>query len=140
EHRTPVRSQIFSMKRLVTLTIAISAFTGLQAQPNSTVPKNLRAASTLEQLFDGNGLSNSEMLYGIPLEPGAVIGSAYLDDLWKRTTFVLYDTDKMIEGYSARYAVDENLFEIKTSAGVNVLSGKRVRSFVWMEEQTQTPQ
>ena len=39
------------------------------AQPTPTVPTNIRAANTIDNLFDKNGLSKFESLYGIPLEP-----------------------------------------------------------------------
>lgn len=109
------------------------------AQPGSVIPVNIRAANVIDRLSDGNGLTNSETLYGIPLEPGRVVGSTYLNEEWKRTTVMMYNVQKMIEGYATRYEIDLNQVEIRTDAGVKVLSGDRVRSFVWVDSLVGTP-
>ena len=109
------------------------------AQPGNAVPQNIRAANTLENLFDASGLTTSDNFYGIPLEPGDVVGNAYLNGEWRRTTFLLYNVDKMIEGYPARYEIGHDQFEIKTSRGVKVLNGDKVKSFVWIDSATRTP-
>jgi hypothetical protein len=127
------------MKKASTLAICLVCALAATAQPNSALPKNIRAANTLENLFDANGLSTSDNLYGIPLEPGRIVGNAYLSSHWKRTAFLLYDGDKMIEGYPARYEIDQDQFEIKAAGGVKVLNGKRVKSFVWVDSLTKAP-
>ena len=109
------------------------------AQPGNAVPQNIRAANTLENLFDASGLTTSDNFYGIPLEPGGVVGNAYLNSEWRRTTFLLYNVDKMIEGYPARYEIGQDQFEIKTSRGVKMLNGDKVKSFVWIDSATRTP-
>ncbi len=108
------------------------------AQPNSVVPKNIRAANTLETLFDYNGLSTTDNLWGIPLEPGRVLGTTYLTDEWNRTTIMLYDTERLIEGYNTRYEIYLNQIEIKTTEDIKVLDGQRVRSFVWVDNVSQS--
>ena len=127
------------MKKSSILAICLYCSLTAAAQPNSAVPKNIRAANTLENLFDASGLSSSDNLYGIPLEPGRVVGNAYLNSEWKRTTFMLYDADKMIEGYPSRYGIDEDQFEIKSTHGIKVLNGKRVKSFVWVDSLSKSP-
>lgn len=123
-----------------TLTVAALAFVfGAAAQPISTVPKNIRASNTLSNLYDANGLTTFDNFYGIPLEPGSIVGNAYLNPDWKRTTFLLYDNDKMIEGYSSRYEIDRDQFEIMASGMVKVLNGKRVKSFVWVDSLSRMP-
>lgn len=130
----------FDMKSIPSLLFALLLLGGnTLAQPNSMVPKNIRAANTLDNLFDGNGLATSDNLWGIPLEPGAVVGNAYLNTDWKRTALSLYDADKMLKGYLTRYEIDRDQFDIKTTFGIKVLSGKKVRSFVWMDSLTRTP-
>ena len=126
------------MKTSVVVIFLAGALTAT-AQPGSTVPKNIRAANTLEYLFDANGLANFENLYGIPLEPGNVVGNSYLNDNWRRTTFLLYDVEKMLEGYHSRYEIGQNQFEIKTTDGIKVLNGKKVKSFVCMDTLTKVP-
>lgn len=126
------------MRHTMVLFALLGALTAA-AQPCSAVPKNIRAANTLDNLFDANGLSTTDNFYGIPLEPGQVRGNAYLHPGWRRTTFMLYEAEKMIEGYAARYAIDQDQFEIRTSGGVKVLDGAKVKSFVWMDSATHAP-
>ena len=45
----------------------------------AVVPENVRAANTLEKLQDLDRMGNADMLYGIPLPPGKVIGDTYID-------------------------------------------------------------
>jgi hypothetical protein len=127
------------MKKYITLALVAATGTLALAQPNSAVPKNIRAANTLDNLFDANGLASFDNLYGIPLEPGKVVGNSYLNADWKRTTFMLYDTDKMIEGYHARYEIEQDQFEIKAAGGIKVLSGRKVKSFVWVDSLSKSP-
>lgn len=118
---------------------ALLAASAAGAQPSSTVPRNIRATNTIDYLSDGNGLATFENLYGIPLEPGRVVGNSYLNEKWNRTTLLLYDVEKMLQGYSTRYEISEDMFEIKGSTEVKVLDGKRVKSFVWLDSLTRVP-
>lgn len=127
------------MKKSPILGVALLCVLSATAQPSNTVPKNIRATNTLDNLGDLNGLAKFDNLYGIPMEPGTITGTAYLEADWKRTTFLLYDAEKMIEGFHARYEIDHDQFEIRTSAGVKVLNGKNVKSFVWIDSLTGAP-
>ncbi len=105
----------------------------------SVVPNNIRAANTLDRLVDLDGLSNADMLYGIPLPEGKVIGDTYLDVQWKAASILLYDKDKLIEGFPVRYDIHLNELEIKAKNGVKVLKGDKVKSFVWIDSLTNSP-
>ena len=128
------------MKTISAFLLAALCTGGAFAQPGNTVPKNIRAANTLENLADAEGLTSFDDIYSIPLEPGNVVGNAYLNPVWKRTTFMLYASDKMIEGYLSRYEIDRDHFEIRSSAGVKVLNGNHVKSFVWIDSISKAPQ
>lgn len=127
------------MKKSSALALWLFCAVAGTAQPNSAVPKNIRAANTLDNLFDANRLGISDILYGIPLEPGRVLGNAYLNADWKRTALLLYDGDKMIEGYPSRYEIEQDQFEIRASGKVKILDGKKVKSFVWVDSLTKAP-
>jgi hypothetical protein len=45
----------------------------------------------------------------------------------------------MLEGYSSRYEIDQDQFEIKVAGGIKLLNGKRVKSFVWLDSLTRSP-
>src|SRR3990170_1363664 len=98
----------------------------------SVVPNNIRAANTLDRLVE-DGLSNADMLYGFPLPEGKIIGDTYLETQWKAASILLYDKDKLIEGFPARYDIYLNELEIKAKNGIKVLKGDKVKSFVWMD-------
>lgn len=126
------------MKKILTALALFSASIAY-SQPNSVVPKNIRAANTLDNLFDANGLGTTDAFYGIELEPGRVVGSTYLNDQWKRTSIMLYDTEKLIEGLQTKYEIDLDQLEIRTAGGVKVLSGRRIKSFVWVDSLSKIP-
>ena len=126
------------MKRTLVFTILLGASAAC-AQPSTTVPKNIRATNTIDYLSDGNGLATFENIYGIPLEPGRVLGTSYLNTEWHRTTFLLYDVEKMLQGYHSRYEIQGDQFEIKAADGVKILNGSKVKSFVWLDSVTRLP-
>jgi hypothetical protein len=125
------------MKKL--LSIILVVVWALNGYAQAVVPVNIRATNTLEHLFAFNGINNTDLLYGIPLPEGKVIGDIYLDTHWKNSTILLYDKDKLIEGYPARYDIYLDELEIMGKNGVKVLKGSQVRSFVWADSITRTP-
>jgi len=102
------------------------------AQASST-PTNLAASYNLDRMSDFRGVNSSELVLGIPMAPGKVVGDTYLSEEWKTGTVLLYDNDKMIERYPLRYDIKVDEIEIKASNGIKVLSGKNVKSFTWVE-------
>jgi len=105
----------------------------------SVIPSNVRAVNTIERLTDSNGLGNNEMLYGIPLPEGKVIGDTYLSTEWKRSVILLYEKNKLIEGFPVRYDIEADMLDIKGANGVKVLEGRKVKSFVWMDSSRTEP-
>jgi hypothetical protein len=105
----------------------------------SAIPNYVRAVNTLEGLTDSNGLGANEMLYGIPIPPGKVIGDTYLSTSWKKSVVLLYKNDKVLEGYLVRYDLYADEMGFKTAAGIKVLKGNDIKSFVWMDSLRQEP-
>jgi hypothetical protein len=105
----------------------------------SVIPSNVRAVNTIERLTDSNGLGNNEMMFGIPLPEGKVIGDTYLSTEWKRSVILLYDKNKLIEGFPARYDIKSDELDIKGAGGVKVLEGRKVKSFMWMDSSRAEP-
>lgn len=95
-------------------------------QPVSALPNSIRASETLDNI---NELSSGEMLYGIPMPEGKVIGDTYLSTNWMKSTLLLYDQDKILKGYPVRYDIQLDELEIKGKDGVKVVKGDRVKSF-----------
>lgn len=109
------------------------------AQPGSVIPPNVRAMNTIERLTDSNGLGTNEMMYGIPLPEEKVIGDTYLNTEWKRSVILLYENNKLLEGYPIRYDIKADELGVKTVNGVKVLSGRNVKSFTWIDSLRSEP-
>ncbi len=112
----------------------------LLAQAGSAIPTNMRAVNTIERLtYFNNSYGGNEMMYGIPLPEGKVIGDTYLNQDWRRSAILLYDGDKLLEGYAVRYDILGDELDVKTTKGVKVLDGRKVKSFIWMDSLTRLP-
>jgi hypothetical protein len=99
------------------------------AQVSSKVPQNVRATNTLDALND-NGLMNTEILYGIPLAPGEVVGDEFLKDEWQLGTIVVKESEKRISGVPCKYNIATQTLLVRDKAGqVRAVSIARVKSF-----------
>lgn len=96
----------------------------------SVVPQNIRATNTLDGIIN-NGVGGGEILYGIPLEPGKVIGDAYLDTEWNVGSIQLYKNDIVVKPLNLRYDVYANEIDVQLGNEVKVLPGDRVKIFHW---------
>jgi len=105
---------------------------GLFAQ-SSAIPTNIRASYTVGSLSQGTAVNKNDVLYGVPAPPGKVVGDSYLSTYWRKSAVQLYKDDKLIEGYDTRYDIQADVLDVKTTAGVKVLEGKRIRSFSWRD-------
>jgi hypothetical protein len=106
---------------------------------SSAIPTNIRASYSMGSLSDGNALGTSEVLYGVPAPEGKVVGDTYLSTYWRKSAVQLYKDDKLIEGYDTRYDIRSDVLDVKTTAGVKVLEGKRIRSFSWKDSSRVDP-
>jgi hypothetical protein len=105
----------------------------------AAIPPQLRAENTLDRMSAKNSLSGSDILYGLPVPPGSTIGDNYLNKEWNQATFLLYQSEKMIEGYPAKYDIQSDLFEVKTTNGIKILDGSKVKNTVWIDSLTSRP-
>lgn len=96
------------------------------------IPPQMRASNTLDNLAQ-NGLNQSDILYGLPMEPGKVVGDSYITKEWNVATIMLTDSEKIIEGYPVRYDVKAGVLEIKSKSGIKVLNSKSIKSLVWLD-------
>jgi hypothetical protein len=126
------------MKNLITILLILVC--QVYAFGQWAIPKQMRAENTLDRLSDKGGLSNSDILYGFPGEPGGVVGDVYLNNRWNSATILLYQSETMIEGYPVKYDLKSNLIEIKSNAGVKVLDVKRIQNMVWRDSVTSVTQ
>lgn len=125
------------MEKLVQYFVFLGLVSTCYAQ--AVVPNNIRAMSTLERLHDTDRLWNTDILYGIPLPEGKVIGDTYIDTNWRNGSILLYENEKLIEGYRVRYDIQSDELEVKAKNGIKVLKGTKIKSFVWADSITRAP-
>jgi hypothetical protein len=125
------------MKKLVTVLFIL--FSHAYAFSQWAIPAKLRAENTLDRMSDKGGLSNSDILYGVPGEPGGVVGDVYLNKKWNTATILLYQSETMIEGYPVKYDVKSNLIEIKSTTGIKILDVRKIKNMVWRDSVTTIP-
>lgn len=99
----------------------------------AVVPQNIRATNTVDKLSDLDGINSGDILYGIPLPEGKIIGDTYLDTRWRKSSILLYENNKMIEGFPVRYDIRTDEVEIKSKKAIKVVKGTKVKSFVWID-------
>jgi hypothetical protein len=125
------------MRNLVGALLLLTFVSGSYAQ--AVVPANVRATNTLDKLNDLDGINTGDILYGIPLPEGKTIGDTYLDMHWRKSSILLYDNEKLIEGFPVRYDIMTDELEIKSTKGIKVLKGSKIKSFVWIDSLSKTP-
>ena len=111
----------------------------LEGKSQAVVPPNIRTTNTLEKLFDYNGIDEGDILYGIPLPEGKVVGDTYMDTHWRNANAMLYEKEKLIQGFPMRYDIYLDELEFKGKSGIKVLAGSKVKSFVWADSITREP-
>jgi hypothetical protein len=107
-----------------------------QVYAQGAMPQQIRAQNTLDQLAAKNSLSGSDILYGMPIPAGETLGDYYLNKNWNKTTILLYQTEKMLEGYFVKYNLQDDQLEVKTNQGIKMLDVKKVKNIVWIDSLT----
>ena len=125
------------MKNLVRFFVLLTLISNCYAQ--AVVPPNIRATNTLDNLSDMTRLGNGDLIYGIPMTEGKVVGDTYLDTRWKQANILLYEKDYLIKGFPVRYDIRSDELEVKARNGVKVFRGDKVKSFVWADSATRVP-
>ncbi len=86
------------------------------------------------------GTSNSVVLGNMAISTPGLVGDVYLNLDYRLATFWLYDEQKVASGLPARLDLQRNEFDVRYGNGIRALSGSRVRSLVWADSLTRTPQ
>lgn len=122
------------MKSSLTLILAFVALVAFGQTAN--VPTNIRATNTLDGLADG-GLGTSELLYGIPMAPGDIIGDEFLNENWRKSVVTLSGNGKKVEGYNCRYNIVSNELYFQSRTGeVRAVKGSKIKSFTLVDGNT----
>lgn len=93
----------------------------------------------MDGMADMGGMTRSDVLYGIPVPPGRVIGDNYMDLKWNPASLLIYGSEKVIDGYHVRYDIKSEALEIKVDNGIKMLMVNRIESLIWYDSLTSTP-
>jgi hypothetical protein len=124
------------LKRCVLILGAFTSSVYGFSQSMGVIPPVIRSQETMRGLR--NGIGPSELLYGIPLPPGELIGDGYLSLDWRLSSVMLYRDEKLLEGYLTRYDISGGVIEFKTINGVKIINGNNIKSLVWIDTISQT--
>ena len=125
---------------LLLMALAIGVAQGQVDTKNPLSENYFRRANVLNRMMDPNSIRSGSIPSILPPAAPDVKGDVYLTPDYRLTTFVLYDNEKLIEGYSSKYDINKNEFDLRTPQGVRVLPGNKVKSLVWIDSLSKQPQ
>ncbi len=103
------------------------------------VPNQLRSQMTMERVSDVNAIGRNDILYGIPAEPGRIVGNYYLNETWNLGTIELHGTETMIENRLLKYNLKEGNVEILVGNSIKILDVKKIRTLYWTDSISRKP-
>ncbi|MEQ8424658.1 MAG: hypothetical protein RIA63_08095 [Cyclobacteriaceae bacterium] len=119
--------------------IATLSFLGIMSFCwSQAIPEQIKARSIMGQIVQSSG-GNGDIMQGIPMPPGEVIGDYYLNDTWNISTVLIYGTDAMIDGYYVKYNLKDQKLEIKAPPVTRLLPSSKINSLVWFDSPSQKP-
>lgn len=105
------------------------------------IQKTIRSQNILRLLNERPNFSGGNMIFGIAPEPKTVEGHSFLDEKWNLATLLLYENEKLLEGYAIRYNISSHMFEVlaPNSNKATSLPGRKVQNFVWLDSTYKVP-
>jgi hypothetical protein len=102
------------------------------AQP--TVSESVRTGNILNRLQQQNGLSTGDLI--LPSSSATeheVEGDPYWDPHWSKGAIQFYEKDRWATGYTMRYNIRRNDFELFFSKDIRVVEGNQIRHMVFAD-------
>lgn len=106
------------------------------AYGQGALPAQIRLRETMEGISDPGGVTRGEVLYGVEVQPGRILGDYYLDSKWNQGSLLAYGTDKVIDGYYMKYDIEGNSIEIKVGQQIKLISVNKIESIIWRDSIT----
>lgn len=103
------------------------------------IPWQMRSEGTLDHLLGTNGLAKLDLLYGAPLTNGSPKEHSYIDQKWNTCSFLLFDPEKLVEGYLAKYDIEANVLAVKSKSGIKIIEVGKLKSIIWLDSLTKAP-
>ena len=130
------------MKNLILIFACVILFyTGTSAQSSSAISKTIKANTVLTRLSTNPGALNTGEMIAWPQSstPAEVIGDTYWDAHWGNTTVLMYENEKLVEGYLTRLDIQKSELEFKFDKQIKVLPGNMIKNVVWIDSVTKFP-
>lgn len=126
------------MKKLLNIFLLSGVFSVacFSSMAQSALPAQIRLRETMDGLSDPAGMTRGEVLYGVPIEPGRLLGDYYLDSKWNMGSLLVYGTDRVIDGYYMKYDIEGNSVELKVDDQIKLLSVRKIESIIWRDSIT----
>ncbi|MEK6780317.1 MAG: hypothetical protein AABY93_01340 [Bacteroidota bacterium] len=112
---------------------------GTQAFGQWTIPWQMRSDVTLDHLVVTSGYVKPDLLFGLPMTPGSSLEHNYIDRKWNNCSFLLFESEKLMEGYLAKYEITANKLEVKSKSGTKLIDISKIKSLVWLDSITNAP-
>lgn len=125
------------MNRFFLFAVGCLALTQVAAQENDNYLHN---RTMLERMSSQGVVGNVVPLSSMGGNTPGLIGDVYLYQDYRKATFLLYDNDKVAQGYATRLDLQRNEFDVKVGKGIKSLPGSYVRSLFWRDSLTNSAQ
>jgi hypothetical protein len=118
------------MKRnAICLLIGMCFLTRVAAQSEPAVPDHVNATNAIDALTTLS-VSPGYLLYGIPEGSGEIVGNAYLNEEWKKSTVKFAGNAKQFNIPQCKVNLYSNQIEINSGNVIKAIDGAKVESFV----------
>ena len=126
------------MRNLVYILLLAEALslTYVVSYGQNALPAQIRLRETMDGISDPGGVTRGEVLYGVEVQPGRILGDYYLDSKWNQGSLLAYGTDKVIDGYYMKYDIEGNSIEIKVGPQIKLISVNKIESIIWRDSIT----
>ena len=95
----------------------------------------------MERVPSVGQVGNVVSLGNMSLSTPGLVGDVYLNLDYRNASFWLYEESKVAHGYPAKLDLQRNEFDVHMGKnGIRALSGNMVKTFVWADSVTKTPQ
>ncbi len=125
------------MNRIITLVFVLLASAHLWGQDQNY----LHNRTVMDRAVNTGQVGNSVILGTMSNSPPGTVGDVYLNPDYRMASFWLYDDNKVAQGFAARLDLQRNEFDVYLGKGnIKALPGNRVRTMMWADSLTKTPQ
>ncbi len=111
---------------------------GARAHAQWAIPWQMRGEATIDHLLNPGVIAKPDLSYGtVTASAGSI--TSYVDLKWNNSSFLLYDQERFVEGYLAKYDLKTNTVMVRTKSAVRAIDANKIKSIVWVDSLTHAP-